>query len=122
MKTKKTPKEVVKFLYNTANELKHGKGDVQKLPTILVKYANATQLPILAADTRKYYEKIQKEMLPKLSKADPVLHEVLQKFCLAHPPLHGDASGSHVSYEMMHHNRDLIALAGTFIDCWNIIQ
>ncbi len=122
MRRQVTQKEVVTFLYNTAVQLKHGNGDVQALPSVLIKYASANQLPILVADQHQYYKQVQKQMLPKLSKTDPILHQVLQPFCAAHPPLYGGGSGSHVSYEMMHRNDDLIALTGTFIECWDIAQ
>ncbi len=122
MRRQVTQKEVVTFLYSTAVQLKQGKEDVRALPNILTEYATANQLPILMADQRQYYAQIHKQMLPKLSTSDPVLYKVLQSFCVAHPPLYGGGSGSHVSYEMMHHNRDLIALTGTFIECWDIAQ
>ena len=122
MRKQVTQKEVVIFLYNKAVQIKHGKEDVRVLPDILIEYANANQVPILMADQRQYYAQIHKQMLPKLSQTDPILYQVLQSFCAAHPPLYGGGSGSHVSYEMMHHNRDLIALTGTFIECWDIAQ
>ncbi len=118
----KTPREVVFFLYEIAQRLKHGQGNIEQLPVMLQQYASAGDLPILTANHQGYYAIVQNQMLPKLRMTDPKLYKVLQKFCSEHPPLHGDASGSHVSYDMMHYNHDLIALAGTFMECWDAIK
>src|SRR4051794_38145802 len=105
----KTQKEVITFLYETAETLKENPKKIKELPDILTNYAIADELPRLYKNKNQYYDEIIGKKLPNLQQENESLYKVLHGFAEKHPPLCGAGVGSHVSYEMVRHNDSLIS-------------
>ncbi len=113
-------KEVIFFLQGAVKQVKNDPSMIKELPSLLTSFLSTGPMPILIADKFSYYNILVNTALPALKGAiDNSLYQILADIIKSNPPIYGGGVGSHISYEMVTHNEDMIALVGKFIEYYN---
>ncbi len=116
-----TKQEVNSFLQTTIQSVKQNPQAATALPNWFMNFVSKGPMPVLIGDKFTYYKKLVNTLLPSIGQngENELLYQVLVDLVKSNPPIYGGGVGSHISYEMMTYNEDMIALIGKFIEGYN---
>lgn len=92
--------------------------EVENLGDLFYNYATTHKMPLIIYDRFAQYKKIVNMLKSMKDNMPEPVYKALYQYLEKNPPISGGGIGNHVSYEMMNHRDDMIALAELFINCY----